>query len=400
MYGTKWIEDQLLRNNLDTSKVNDLYKDFVRETGSLCSLDSFHRYVRRTKKALELPKKQRESDINSYDNRFVKKEVQAVNSVNEYHKEILNILGKVDLSPFRKSKHTKTSEDFGIISLADLHFNEIILETEGNGNKYDFTVASQRLKKLADRSRKIFKSFNISHVVIAGLGDFLNSDRRMDELLACATNRSKATVLSVYLLEQFLLDLLDDFDISFAMVTGNEARLGMIHEWNDFLTTNNFDFTIFSFLKAIFRNFDNITFLEGDYKEQVLSLKGFNILILHGEYLKDEKTVQSLYGKYSSKGINLDYILYGHTHSTFISDFSARSSSLCGSNAYSNRSLGVMSKASQNIFLLDTKTKTLDSMKIDLQDVSGIEGYDIIEHLENYEAKESTKSKAKIISIK
>ncbi|MFN9646363.1 MAG: hypothetical protein ACK6BG_14865 [Cyanobacteriota bacterium] len=91
-----------------------------------------------------------------------------------------------------------------IMQLSDLHFNE---QVDITSNRYDFSVASARLAKLASRVKQLGRSYGANKAVVACLGDFLNSDRRLDELLSNATNRSMATLLAVDILRAFLLDL-------------------------------------------------------------------------------------------------------------------------------------------------------------------------------------------------
>ena len=65
-----------------------------------------------------------------------------------------------------------------VVQLSDLHFNERV---ELPSNRYDFSVAAARLAKLAGRVKQLGRSYGAAKVVIACLGDFLNSDRRLDE---------------------------------------------------------------------------------------------------------------------------------------------------------------------------------------------------------------------------
>ena len=85
----------------------------------------------------------------------------------------------------------------------------------------------------------------------------------------------------------------------------------------------------------------------------------------------------------------------GHTeltgNSCRIADLYARSSSLCGANAYSDHTLQLSSRASQNIHFVGDNS--INSMKIDLQEYSSYTGYDIDKYLEAYNAKSASKSK-------
>jgi hypothetical protein len=83
-------------------------------------------------------------------------------------------------------------------------------------------VASARLAKLTARMKQISRCYGASQVVVVCLGDLLNSDRRLDELLSNATNRSKATLLAVDIPQAFLLDLRSAFRVEVYGITGNE----------------------------------------------------------------------------------------------------------------------------------------------------------------------------------
>jgi len=260
-------------------------------------------------------------------------------------------------------------------------------------NKYDFTIAAKRCQLLVSEAKHYFRAKNIHKVLFAMTGDLLNSDRRLDELLAQATNRSKATFIAVRLIELMLLDLNEDFNMIVANVTGNESRLGKDIGWNDIIATENYDFTIFNILEYLFRGSKGVQFIKNaDPVEQVIKINNKNILLLHGHRKKfksnPETAVLSIIGKYAARGIKIDFVIFGHLHSAFISDVFARGSSLVGANEYSDRDLGYLSRASQNIHIVYNSNR-IDSIKVDLQDVTGIEGYNISRELEAYNAKSS-----------
>ena len=75
----------------------------------------------------------------------------------------------------------------------------------------------------------------------------------------------------------------------------------------------------------------------------------------------------------------------GDIHSANISDYSSRSASLCGGDAYAYSDLGYASKSSQNLHIV--LPGHMNSVRVDLQDVSQITGYDCITELERLGAK-------------
>ncbi len=332
---------------------------------------------------------QRLKDLRRIETKEVREQERIQNALLEVNNELLKLLEKQNLTKFTKEHPVKDVEHYGVINLSDLHLNELI-NSESIKNKYDFEIASKRLKKLAHNSKKIFSQYKIKTVLLALTGDLLNSDRRLDEMLSMATNRTQATLLSSYLLEQFILDLNKSFNIKIATVIGNESRVNPEFAFTEIIASDSYDIMIHNILKIMFKNCKGVEFIEGGIIEKVVSLGGFNILLLHGDKLNQGSLERSIHGKmakYSQQGTVIDYVLFGHLHETRISDFYARSASLCGGNAYSDEGLNLISKASQNIFIVNAKHKDIHGIKIDLQNTDDIEGYNIIKELESYNAK-------------
>ena len=333
---------------------------------------------------------QRFQDNNRIERATFRSHARVHNALEEYSKEIVRVLHTHDLSKVT-IKHEATSTNCGgVVQLSDAHFNELINVL---GNTYDFNVAAKRLKRLAIQTKRYFKPLGVKSVLLALTGDMLNSNRRLDELLNQATNRADASMLAFYLLKQFILDLNQDFNILVASVSGNESRIEPEHGFSNSIARDNFDFTIENLLRVQFQNCEGVYFVDGNAKEKVVNVAGHNILILHGEGIggKDtQKAIQQKIGMYALKNIIIHYVMYGHLHSAHVSDYSSRSSSLGGSNAYNEDGLGLIGRASQNIGVFYDDGNR-DIVKIDLQCVDNIEGYDIIKELEAYHAKSASK---------
>lgn len=404
MFKSQWIEEKLIENGLDLSRVRNLFNVFKIETGSNCTKESFDKKVWKISSSLKkedqdpilmnvrlVKEKQKLIDINRFKDKSFRDYIRLENSVVEYNKEIVEILKKYDFSKVVIKHETNNSKAGGVVQISDTHFNELVSIA---GNNYDFDVAAKRLKKLAIQIKKYFIPNGIKSILLAFTGDLLNSNRRIDEFLNQATNRAKASILSFFLLEQFILDLNKDFNIAIASVTGNESRIEKEPGFSDIVATDNFDFVIDNILRIVFRNCPGIQFVDGDPREKIVRIAGHNVLILHGESISknNQLSIQQIAGGYAFKGVLIDYVLYGHFHSAHISDFFSRSSSLVGSNAYNERELGVIGRASQNIYIF-YDNKSHDAIKIDLQNTSNIEGYHVEKELEAYNAKSLSKIK-------
>lgn len=336
--------------------------------------------------------KQALQDKNRIANKSFREFARVENAVEEYSKNLVAIFKNNRLHKATKS-NTLNSSAVGVIQLSDVHFNELI---QLQDNKYDFKVASQRIKHLINQSSKYFKAYKITNILLALTGDLMNSDRRLDELLNEATNRSQATFLAVDILQQALQELDKNFNVSVACVTGNEGRVNKEPGWSPVVATDNYDFTIFNILKYICKN-SKIDFIEGDPTELVVNVAGQNLLLMHGNcslrHAALDKSVNQVLGRYSMKGVKLDYIIMGHVHSASVGDNYARSASVAGANDYSDKGLNLTSRASQNCYIF-YENGNRDGIKIDLQNVPN-EGYDIDDSLVAYNAKSVSKGRNK-----
>ena len=337
--------------------------------------------------------RQAQADTNRIERKAFREHARIENAVVAYSRELCSLL---DERGFTKGQQLPAPKSQGeavlIVQLSDLHFNERV---ELASNRYDFTVAAQRLVKLAQRVKQLARSYGASKVVVACLGDFLNSDRRLDELLSNATNRSKATLLAVDILKAFLLDLRTELAVEVYGITGNESRVQKELGWSDELATDSYDLMIYSILKRGFEGTAGIQFCGFRANELLFEVLGRTFLCLHGHQVgaNTQKAVQEITGKYAAQGITVDYTLFGHVHATSIGDYHARNASLVGSNAYSEAGLNFCSKAAQNVHIV-TGVKgggSIDGVKVDLQDTKGIKPYPFASEWEAYCPKSERK---------
>lgn len=341
-----------------------------------------------------MKKNQRQQDLLRIERKTFRETSRLENALVEVSKELMGVLEKVDLHIFTKEHNVGHKKYALVVQISDPHFNELVRPTTSLKNKYDFSEAGKRLKKFSHHIKSIGEAYGVGEVILCFTGDLINSDRRLDEKLSMATNRASSVVLSCFLLEQFIIDLNEKFNVSIASVIGNESRLSEEVAHSEVIATDNWDMVIDKILRVMFRNSPGIKFIDGSYNEKVVGIGNFNLLMLHGDKLKHtsiDREIYSKMAKYGQSGIVIDYVIYGHLHQASISDWYARSGSLVGANAYSDEGLNLISKASQNFFLICPESKEIHSFRIDLQDTSNIEGYDIKKEIEEYNAKSGDK---------
>lgn len=336
---------------------------------------------------------QRQRDLNRIKNKSFREHARIENAVESYAENISELLTNYKWSTLPKTKHKpkRQPKQVGVIHWSDQHLNERVNLPH---NVYDWTIASKRLRKHVLEAIAYFKFKKIKSVIVAMSGDLINSDRRLDELMANAGNRSKASVLAVDLYQQAILELAEHFHITVTSVCGNESRLTKDIGWEPEVVTDSYDFTIHEMLRLFFKK-TNIDFVPvTDPNVSIVDVMGYNLLIIHGHAasIKKEKqlSVQSIIGRYVPRGKQIHMVIWGHLHEASIADSYARSSSLVGANDYSENNLGLSGRASQNLYVMHS-TGGFDGLKVDLQYTDDITGYNINELLECYHTKSADK---------
>lgn len=337
--------------------------------------------------------KQKYQDVNRIERKAFRENTRTENAVIEYVQALRDTLREIPINfDWKFPTISYTGNSIGIVHLSDLHINELV---DIVGNKYDFKVASQRLKLFAQKIVSGFESRNISDVYIVFTGDLLNSDRRVDELLSMATNRATATFVAVKILVQFIIDIAMKYNVKVLSVTGNESRIRDEYTQLDSMATDNFDFMIYEMLKVLLEgSLPRIDFISGNTFEYILSVNGTNILVVHGHRLgkMGHTDLSKAVAKWAKRGVIVDVVMCGHLHETNITDTLLRTGSLVGNNAYADVGLNLCSRASQNYYIVD-ENGNLDATKVDLQFADSNDMYDIDEELSAYNAKSIEKLK-------
>jgi len=416
-----WIKQKLRENNFDKKVIYDLYEICVNETNSNYSLESYKRIVRRAYEELIRNNEQLDfseesfvkldaqktklQDINNVVRKENRESYRLYNILESTYSEYVSLLKKIELPKIkiRDITNINSGGKIGIIHLSDLHLNELIYPEESFGNGYDFNIASKRLKKYVTESIKLLDFYNCSTVYILCSGDLVNSQRRLSEKLAQNSSLVRASLLATVLLEQVILELLQKYKVYFTFCVGNESRINEEMESTDILSSENWDYLICNNINLMLSGkYPNFKFIKpkNNLQSIVKMENGYNALLLHGHNFKSQltidKSIAQIITKYLYEGISIHGVFYGHYHSACLTDFSYRSSSLCGGNAYSN-DLMYNSRASQNLYLVDNDL-SVNAIKIDLQNTNGVDGYQISEELETYNVHNELKPTVEIIS--
>jgi hypothetical protein len=336
--------------------------------------------------------KQKFQDINRIERKLFRDDIRLYNALSEQTLELTNLLKhesfKIATNTYPESK----SAPHGIFHISDPHGNELVSLPH---NMYDFTIMSKRVEKQVKESIKYFKSDNVTNVTVCMTGDMLNSDRRKDEIVAMATNRSCAQFLVAQIYINAMLELNQHFNIFCSYADGNESRVGEHIGFEDTIASDTYDTAVYNICRMMLDDKKGFTFDDRLGAKKVISVNGQKVLLIHGHQKfggDPTSAVGKLVAQYAKQGINLRYVLFGHLHQAVVSELFARSGSTVGANAYSEDGLGLSSRASQNAYKVWADGR-IDGTMIDLQDYDGYLGYPIQKELEMYNVRSAEKVK-------
>ena len=338
--------------------------------------------------------KLRANDKLSFERNAFNKRLRELSALEELNQELINGLNK--LKPIVPEYFTKPctsyTEDVLVVSIGDWHLGEISAEFKHTG--FDMEIASKRLKKYANYIKGEIINKGYKKVVIMCGGDICNNVTLLCKRLQQTSNRATTTIMAVVLMEHFILDIYEACpNIVFAGVGNNESRYDEDYFEDEYLITNCADYVVYNMLELLFTDIPTIKFLGGRNCEKVVNINGSNILLTHGVAFGKgdvEKAVQQAISRYSVKNVDIRYVLLSHIHCTRNSNFFSRHGSLVGGNAYSNSTLNLQTRASQNILTV-SKNGDINSLMIDLEDVDGIIGYDISNEIKKFSLKSRDK---------
>lgn len=265
-----------------------------------------------------------------------------------------------------------------MVTISDVHANEIIDE-ESNG--YDLDVMSRRFALLAERVRLYTQANGCQRVVVALLGDLVNSPRRLDEKLMMATSRARSVVVLTHIISQFIREIREFAEVDVISVSGNESRMEKDLCFSNLPASDNLDMTVHHFLELILGSGqdEGLRFITADPGIKFMKIHQETICFVHGTTLKagSQPAVQAFIGKWAQEaGVTITHLVCGHIHSTMISDLVSRNSSMSGSNAYSSKALNFASKAAQNLHIIHGDGR-MEGLKIDLNKIpKSIQGYE------------------------
>lgn len=297
---------------------------------------------------------QRVSDSNVVLRRELRTLKRGMSSFEELFIDMMDEISKTgyDLEVDRDILEPKTNSEM-VVQLSDWHIGEMV---RTDTSRFDYDTAINRIIEFGYKVKSEAERIGVSKINIVMTGDFINLDTHLDKLHSSEFNRGLSTVKCFQLLKAFINLFVTNFNVTLSGVVGNESRLTKDFPNTHILATNNLDYLLFQMLRAYY-NQDQVEFLNDcDKIEDVIEVNGKRIYLTHGEKLAKgnlTKNVADVYGRFANARANIDYVMFGHIHQSYISELFGRSGSIVGGNGYSEIALNIpISKPSQNYYII------------------------------------------------
>ena len=428
-----WIKVKISENNMDYKSVQseECYQDYCNTFNSGIAYKSYKDRVKIAYDTLEkqsndvsedfevensigLEKRlQRKTDLTTYFRRNNRNSYRLMNEVEAICEELLHRLDEVKFDiPKMPAIKEKKEKKTAILCLSDLHAGTLI-EAESEDLCYDYNILSRRLKKYITKSVETMKKNDITNVIVCGLGDFVSSPRRVDELLGQVSSATNSLLIIVTLIEQILFELCSHFEkVTYISVIGNESRVSANGvqspmNYSHWENMNNWDNLQYIMLKHILDGkIKNLEFLDSDYltksliKIPINNNETYNVCIAHGFSVKNLKDgAEEIYTKsYLEEGEHIELTIIGHYHHLTVlsSGHLLVTGSPMRNNAYAFGVIGTKGHAFQNLVLINNDGSYW-SCPIKLDDISDFpEGYNIQKELNMFTYNESRVDKVNI----
>lgn len=422
-----WLKARINENSMDYKLIQDVcYEDYCNTFKSDISLKAYKDTVKKAydtlirqkndvdedfdiEQNIKLEKNlQKRADLTTYLRRNNRNNYRILNEVESICEELINRLDEVKfdipkITPIKEKKEKKTA----LLCLSDLHAGTLI-NGDCESNCYDYNILSRRLKKYVAKAIDTMKKNDITNVIVCGLGDFVSSPRRVDELLGQVSSVSNSLLIIVTIIEQILFELCSNFEnVTYTSIIGNESRFSFDINWHEQELYSNFDFLQYTMLKHILDGkIKNLNFKDADSPLKSLieipidNKETYNVCIAHGHAMKSLKdNAEEVYTKsYVEEGKRVDICVVGHFHHlcVYSSGKLIVTATPMRNNVYAFSTIGTKGHAFQNLILINNDGSYWNC-PIKLDDISDFkEGYKIQKELDMFTYNESKVDKVNI----
>lgn len=270
-------------------------------------------------------------------------------SIYELAKEYAENISKINPFSSKMIKENNNSKS-AILTLSDFHYGLVINEFN---NEYNSEIFMQRLKKLYNSVYEYLKLNKVENLYVLGLGDYLSGIIHTTIRIENRESIVKQVMDISEILANFLYSISEICNVYYYDVSDNHGRIFSNKDEN--LNNENFSLFIKWYLKARFKDCENIFICDNNISEEIgiVKIYGKNYGFTHGHRDKISDVVQNM-SLMTKEFFDAIFIAHSHhfeaneVHGTYI----YMNGTLSGTDAYANN-VRRTSNPSQNLFIID-----------------------------------------------
>lgn len=256
------------------------------------------------------------------------------------------ILELPDIRPM-KTPPSKHGDKTLVVGIGDFHYGAKIYVEGLHGeviNRYDSSVFEERMWKLHQEIVEICEKENIGEVCIFMVGDLIDGMLRQSQLMKLEYGVIESTMYLSEFLCRWIASLSSFVEnVCVMAASGNHSEVRPLRSKKGEFEDENLEKIIMWYLEARLKNIEGI-FIEPECNKMMLiNVRGFDILLLHGDGEKKiEQIARDCINQYHKA---IDFFICGHKHreSELPSGMTAngdgvivRVPSICGVDSYAN----------------------------------------------------------------
>lgn len=233
-----------------------------------------------------------------------------------------------------------------VVSIGDLHYGAKI-KVEGlmgeTINEYNSEIFEKRMCKLLAEIVDICDKEDVGFVSVFFVGDLIDGMLRQSQLMKLQYGMVESTIRLSEFLSQWLNALSVRADVSVYAVSGNHSEIRPLGSKKGQFDDENLEKIVMWYLAERLRENKSITIQSDVKKMNLVNIRGFNFLLMHGD--GEKKIEQIARDTINLYGEHIDFFVCGHKHreqeipSGMTSDGNSvviRVPSICGTDTFAN----------------------------------------------------------------
>lgn len=380
---TNWNEHKRLmeKEGFHDSEVSEAYRQMIKSyqvaKGTIESREKQANIVAENKLTSikeavgDLYYTKREVQMESLKLGRLKREITLFGVISEQVREaLLNELNEV-IPQFAHKDRLPLGSGRMVVLLSDWHIGATVKNVMGNSFNYE--IARKRVAKYVDRIRKIAKSEGITSLDIVSLGDLTEhvSMRKVNQAHEAEFPLAMQIVKAYELIRDMLVNLSEDFNITYRGISGNHDRMN--GDKGDNIDGDSTIYIINFMVKEFVQKakVQRIEYIESDAINYSASfyVNQIRIKCVHGD---NESGTKKLASHGDMDNANYNVLAMGHLHHHSVKEvgqnkYEVYVGSLQGANNYAMKGK-FLSDASQGVIIVNEYGE-IDIKRIDLQNV-------------------------------